>query len=221
MALVNDKKVTSDTLVHIFFLICIVALTASFLFLLGEVKKVKDSKIVTQDGAKTVVQQVNLSDIKDYVTEVVVSVLKSQTPTPTQKPTSAPVKTAATASSAKKTAYLNLNGTFTTTNTDWVDIAGTDTPINLEVDYGKDSYVDWDASIKTSSSGSKVFVRLYDATNKIAVNGSELESNDTTGVRVASGRLYFWRGQNIYRVQIKSLNGIDATFNGGRIKIVY
>ncbi|QQG41464.1 MAG: hypothetical protein HYV90_04895 [Candidatus Woesebacteria bacterium] len=221
MALVNGKKVTSDTLVHIFFLICIVALTASFLFLLGEVKKVKDNKITTQDGANTIAQQVDLNEIKDYVTQVVVSVLKSQTPTPVATQTPTPGKVVTATSSVKKTAYLNLNGTFTTTNTDWVDIAGTDTPINLETEYGKDSYVDWDASIKISSSGSKVFVRLYDTTNKIAVNGSELESNNTIGVRTASGRLYFWRGQNVYRVQIKSLNGAEATFNGGRVKIVY
>ena len=168
-----------------------------------------------------ILQQVNLNDIKDYVTQVIESVLKSQTPASTQTSTPIPVRVVSTTPFTKRTAYLNLNGTFTTKNTDWADIGGTDTPINLETEYGKDAYVDWDASINTSSSGSKVFVRLYDATNKIAVNGSELESNDTIGVRVASGRLYFWRGQNIYRVQIKSLNGADATFNGGRIKIVY
>lgn len=199
MALANNKKIPSDTLVHIFFLISLVALTVSFLFLLGEVKKVRDSKIDAQDETKTVIQP----------------------PAPSQTSIPAPVKVVAATPLAKRTTYLNLNGTFTTKNTDWVDIGGTDTPINLETEYGKDSYVDWDASINTSSSGSKVFIRLYDATHSIAVNGSDLESNSTTSVRVSSGRLYFWRGQNIYRVQIKSLNGADATFNGGRIKIVY
>ena len=121
----------------------------------------------------------------------------------------------------KRITYLNLNGSFTTASTDWTDIKSTDAWINLEAEYGDTAYVDWEAAIKTTSSGSKVFIRLYDATHSIAVNGSELESSSTTSTRVSSGRLYFWRGQNIYRVQIKSLNGLDAIFDGGRIKIVY
>jgi hypothetical protein len=127
----------------------------------------------------------------------------------------------ATPKPEKRITYLNLNGAFTTNSTDWTDIKSTDAWINLEGEYGKDAYVDWDAAINTGSSGSKVFVRLYDATHNIGVNGSDLESNSATSIRVASGRLYLWSGQNIYRVQIKSLNGVDATFDGGRIKIVY
>lgn len=207
---------SKDTLIHLFLMFCIGVLVLSFFFLFGEIKKVKETKIVTQGDTQTVVQQVDLKSVKDYVTEVVTSILKSQTPTPAPLPTST-----SRPAQAKRITYLNLNGTITTQNTDWTDIGGTDTPINLATEYGKDAYVDWDASIKTSSSGSKVFVRLYDETHNIAVNGSDLESNSTTSVRVSSGRLYLWQGQNTYRVQIKSLNGVDASFDGGRIKIVY
>lgn len=198
------KYKSSDALIHFFFLVCIAALVGGFLFVLKEVRGVKELKVGPAQ-------------------ETVVNMGRQNSPTPgvaVSKKANV-TNTAATAKSEKRISYLNLNGAFTTQNTDWTDIKSTDTLINLEGDYGKDAYVDWDAAINTSSSGSKVFVRLYDATHNIGVSGSDLESDSTVSVRVASGRLYLWRGQNIYRVQIKSLNGADATFEGGRIKIVY
>lgn len=198
------KYKNSDTLIHFFFLVCIAALVAGMLFTLKEIRVVKDQK--TRPGKEIIIKE----DQKVPPTPVVAvnkNVNVNYVP-PTPKP-------------QKRTTYLNLNGIFTTQNTGWTDIKSTDTFINLEADYGADAYVDWDAAVNTSSSGSKVFVRVYDATHSIGVSGSDLESNSTTSVRVASGRLYFWRGQNTYRVQIKSLNGADATFEGGRIKIVY
>lgn len=194
-----QKSKASDALVHFFFLVCIAALVGGFLFLLKEVKKVREQKV---EPTKT-----------EIVTKEVPAAF-----TPVPAPAPAVPKTIV---KEKKITYLNLNGSFTTTNTDWTDIKSTDAWINLEAEYGVDAYVDWEAAIKTASSGSKVFARLYDATHNIAVNGSEFESDSVTSTRVSSGRLYFWRGQNIYRVQIKSLNGLDATFEGGRIKIVY
>jgi len=199
-----QKYRSSDVLVHFFFLVCIAALVGGFLFMLKEIRGVKNQK--AEPGKEVIVKE-------------------SQKPLPTPETVvgkKANAKEAvATAKPEKKITYLNLNGASTIQSTDWTDIKSTDAWINLEGEYGVAAYVDWEAAIKTSSSGSKVFVRLYDATHNIAVNGSELESNSTVSVRVASGRLYFWRGQNIYRVQIKSLNGLDATFDGGRIKIVY
>lgn len=133
------------------------------------------------------------------------------------------VKTVSSANTTKQKryTYLNLNGVVTTQNTDWTDVTTTDVWINAEGEYGKDAYIDWEASVKVQSSGSRVYVRLYDVTHNIAVNSSELSSNSITSARVASGRLYLWAGQNLYRVQIRSLNGLDSSFDGGRIKIVY
>ena len=198
------KYKSSDALVHFFFLVCIAALVGGLLFVLKEVRGVKDQE--TGTGTEAVVQEGQKA---------------SPTPGTTVTKKLNPTSVAATATPEKRTTSLNLNGAFTTQNTDWTDIKSTDTWINLETEYGANAYVDWDAAINTSSSGSKVFVRLFDATHNIGVSGSDLESSSITSVRVASGRLYLWRGQNIYRVQIKSLNGADATFEGGRIKIVY
>lgn len=195
-----QKNKYSDFLIHLFLLVCIAFLVGGLLFSFKEIKGIKDRKV--EPNKVAVVQQNQESSPTPIAT------VKKTTPTATVK-------------SEKKISYLNLNGAFTTQSTDWVDIKSTDTWIDLENEYGKDVYVDWDAAINTASSGSKVFVRLYDVTHNIGVNGSDLESSATVGTRVASGRIYLWRGHNNYRVQIKSLNGIDATFSGGRIKIVY
>lgn len=196
------KYRNTEVPIHVFFLICIGILVAGYLFLLGEIKKVKEQKDSTAQ-------------------EVIV--YKDKTPLPTSSPREVVTtqKPFVTPKPEERITYLNLNGSFTTKSTDWTDVGSTDVLINLVDEYGANAYVDWDAAINTGSSGSKVFVRLYDVTHNIGVNGSDLETNSTTSTRVASGRLYLWRGQNTYRVQIKSLNGIDATFDGGRIKIVY
>lgn len=199
-----QKSKNSDTQIHFFFLACIAVLVGGFLFLLKEVMAIRNQK--PESAKETIIREV-----------------QKVFPTPEEafKKVENISKPAAASKSERLTTYLNLNGTYMTNSTEWTDIKSTDTWIDIENEFGKDAYVDWDAAVKTSSSGSKVLVRLFDATNNIAVSGSDLETNSTVSVRVASGRLYLWRGHNNYRVQIKSLNGIDATFDGGRIKIVY
>ena len=194
----------SDFYVHIFLLGCIGILVIGYLFLLNEVKKVKEKKIEPQN--ETIIQQ------------VISKIIETPTPTPV------PIKTVSPQPKKQETksvTYINLNGSFETTNTDWTDVTSTDASINLNADYGESAYVDWEATVNAKNSGNKIYVRLYDTTNKIAVNGSELSSETATNARVSSNRLYLWRGQNTYRVQIKSLNGQSVEFLSGKIKIVY
>jgi hypothetical protein len=67
-----------------------------------------------------------------------------------------------------------------------------------------------------------MFARLYDSTNKIAVSGSELTTiNNVSYQHVSSPQLALWRGRNLYKVQVKSLNGFEITYSGGKIKITY
>ena len=126
-----------------------------------------------------------------------------------------------TITSAKNTAYIPLGGPITTTSMDWVDATGTDTYIDLINDYGKKTWVSWEANLKIADGNGQAFARLYDATNKIAVNGSEVSVTSSTSTQVISGQLSMWAGRNLYRVQIKSLNSFVATFVSGRIKINY
>ena len=125
-------------------------------------------------------------------------------------------------SSSPKTTYISLGSTHTTTSTDWINIDDTKVYIDLEKDYGKSAKVSWEASLKVAHGNGKVFVRLYDDTNKIAVDFSEISTeNNSTFKQVSTGNLPFWRGRNLYVVQIKSLNSFEVTYSGGRIKISY
>lgn len=120
-----------------------------------------------------------------------------------------------------QTTYIPITGPITTTSTGWYDAPGTDFYLNI-ADYGKNAYATWEASLKVAHGNGSVYARLYDVTNKIAVNGSEVSvSNNSNLTQAYSGALNFWANNNLYRVQLKSLNGFEVTFGGGRLKIVY
>lgn len=122
---------------------------------------------------------------------------------------------------SRNTAYIPLVGPITTTSMAWVDASGTDVYIDLVNDYGKNTWVSWEANLKIADGNGQAFARLYDATHNIAVNGSEVSVTSGTSTQVISGQLSMWVGRNLYRVQLKSLNSFVATFASGRIKINY
>lgn len=133
--------------------------------------------------------------------------------------TPAPV---ATVKAKAQTAYIPINGPISTTSMDWQDAYGTEFYLDYNTDYGKTAYANWQAFLKVADGNGTAFARLYDVTNKIAVNGSEVQvSNNGELTQSISGALSFWSGNNQYRVQIKSLNGYATTFGSGRIKIIY
>lgn len=126
------------------------------------------------------------------------------------------------ASGQSKITYIPIAGSMTTTSMEWADAPGTDIYIDMVKDYGKVSWVDWEAVLKVDSGNGQAFARLYDVTHKIGVNGSEVSAKTATPSQAASsGNMSFWAGRNLYRVQIKSLNSYEVTFSGGRIKITH
>jgi hypothetical protein len=68
--------------------------------------------------------------------------------------------------------------------------------------------------------GNKVYARLYDVTNKRAVDFSELWSDSGTSEFKRSVDLAIWRGNNLYRVQAKSSTGTPAYLDSPRLKII-
>ncbi len=121
---------------------------------------------------------------------------------------------------SKGTDYISMGTSGTTTNTDWVDVEATAVYIDLENDYGADATVSWEASLKVAHGNGKAFARLYDDTNKIAVDFSELTTeNNVEFTQKTTGNLPFWKGRNLYKVQIKSLNSFEVTYSGGKIKV--
>lgn len=150
----------------------------------------------------------------------------TSTPTPTDRPTSTPTPVKAPSSTSKtpekssQTTYIPLGGSGSTTAIDWTDLANTGVYIKAS-DYGTGPYITWEAFLKIKDANGETFARLYDATNNIAVVGSEISTKSGVFTQVSSGKLQFWAGNNLYRVQVKSLNSREAFFDNGRVKINY
>lgn len=132
------------------------------------------------------------------------------------------VETKVPSTSGQQTAYVPLGTTTTTTSTDWVDVADSKVYINLVNDYGESATVSWEGSLKVAHGNGQAFARLFDETHGIAVDGSEISTTDNSDYKtVSTGDLAFWRGLNLYKVQVKSLNSFEVTYSGGKIKVRY
>jgi hypothetical protein len=120
----------------------------------------------------------------------------------------------------KTTSYIPMGSTYTTTSMDWYTLNDTEIYIDVLNDYGSDAVVSWEASLTVAHGNGQAFARLWDDTNKIAVNGSELTTvNNPSYFLVSSGTIPFWRGRNLYKIQIRSLNSFEISITGAKIKI--
>jgi hypothetical protein len=140
------------------------------------------------------------------------------------KQTATPIKTIEKVttnqpSSLPQTIYIPLGGGGTTTSRDWADVGNAAIYFDLK-DYSNFSEAHFEVFIKVLNGNGKVFARLYDATNSIGVQGSDVEANGENFTLVSSDKLNFWQGKNLYRIQIKSLNGYQAAVDSGRIKLI-
>ena len=207
------------TLVYINFVLTLVLIVAVvWLFIFQKPKEIVTQSV--QDTANNIFDKCGedcklqidkkISESISTISGSTKEIVKTVTITP------APTKTKA------QTAYIPIVGPITTTSSDWYDAPGTEFYLDYNTDYGKTAYADWQAFLKVADGNGTVYARLYDITNKIGVNGSEvLVSNKGDLTQVISGKLNFWAGNNQYRVQLKSLNKFEVTFGSGRVKIIY
>lgn len=115
--------------------------------------------------------------------------------------------------------YIPVGTDFSSTAVDWTDVKGGEVYIDI-ADYGLSPTFSWDVSLKIANASGEARTRLFDVTNGIAVSGSELSVASSDYTTVSSGDLPFWRGRNLYRVQIKSTTSQSVSFASGRIKVV-
>lgn len=203
------------TLVYLNFILTLI-LIGGFVWLFAYQKP---SELVTQ----TLPQYIDQcgESCKKQITDSISEALSTISATPMEVVKTVTI-TPAPAKSKTQTAYIPILGPITSTSTDWYDAPGTEFYLNFNTDYGKSAYANWDASLKIKDGNGTAFARLYDVTNKIAVNGSEVAvKNNGNLTQTISGGLSLWAGNNLYRVQLKSLNGFEITFGGGRVKIIY
>lgn len=123
---------------------------------------------------------------------------------------------------ATQTSYVPLGSTTSSTSTDWYTVDAASAYIDLQNDFSSEAYVTFEASLKVQHGNGQSFARLWDDTNKIAVVGSEISTvGNSNFEHVKSGQLFLWNGNNSYKVQVKSLNGFEATVSDAKVKIVY
>lgn len=115
--------------------------------------------------------------------------------------------------------YIPLGGGGSTTSKDWADVGNAEVWLNID-DYPNLDRAYFEGFIKVKHGNGKAYARLYDVTHGIGVQGGEISTSSENYTLVESGSLSFWKGKNLYRVQIKSLNGYEASFDSGRIKII-
>ena len=116
-------------------------------------------------------------------------------------------------------AYVTIPGSGRSNLFSWQDLTGTEFYFD-KADYPGLVEVYFEANISLLNGNGRADVRLFDATHGIGVQGGEVESNSQTAAIKTSGKLNFWSGKNLYRIQAKTLTADTTIYNYGRLRIV-
>jgi len=115
--------------------------------------------------------------------------------------------------------YIPLGGGGSTTSRDWADVGNAEIWLDIN-DYSNLDRAYFEGFVRVKHGNGRAFARLYDVTHTIGVQGGEIYTDNESFTLVESGSLTFWQGKNLYRVQVKSLNGYEAFYDSGRIKLI-
>jgi len=121
---------------------------------------------------------------------------------------------------AKTISYLPLGNGGTTTNQTWSAISGSNFSFDLS-DYPTGTKIYWQGNIKSVYGNSRCYTRLYDKSNFRSVDYSEQSSSQIVFENLTSQPLSIWRGNNQYRLETKSLNGIECQLESPKLIIKY
>lgn len=212
----------------VFFLGIVPGILGSYYFygqlqsLTSRVNALENQKSTTSPSTPAASGEKTTIDLSSYASLKDLEILKTELSANNTKETVITQKVITEQAKSKSTDVIPLDGTSTATSTDWVTLEGTAVYVDVENDYGKDAYITWSASLKVAHGNGQAFARLYDATHNIAVDGSELTTvNNADFQTKESSALPLWRGNNLYKVQVKSLNSFEITYSSGKIKVVY
>ena len=122
-------------------------------------------------------------------------------------------------SKIRTVSYLPLSTGGQTMNRDWTNLSGTDLYLDTH-DYPGLIEIYFEANIHLFNGNGQAFVRLFDDTHGVGVQGSEISTAFQKDTAVVSGKLSFYQGKNLIKVQAKSLTADTAIFTSGRLKII-
>ena len=115
---------------------------------------------------------------------------------------------------------IPISASGTTTSTEWTDVAGSEISFN-KINYKGFKKLYFQANLGSDAGDRKAFARLYDATNGVGIQGSDVFSSSTTLAFVQSGEINPFGGELKVRVQIKGLNGNLVSISNPRIVVKY
>lgn len=104
--------------------------------------------------------------------------------------------------SSVKEYYVPL-GSGTNTTNDWADVSGASAYVDT-ASYGKLKKVTFEATISQPVSSQKVWVRLYNTTDKHPVWFSEVSTDNAGPILLISPSVTLDTGNKLYQVQMKS-----------------
>lgn len=114
--------------------------------------------------------------------------------------------------------YIPLVASAANTKTDWTDIVPSEFYFDLS-SYPGAKAVRFTGFLRAVNATGPVYVRLYDVTNKRGVDNSDFSTSSDTFQRFESAALSIWRGNNLYRLQLKSPNGTEAQLSEAKLKV--
>jgi hypothetical protein len=119
----------------------------------------------------------------------------------------------------KRTTYLPIPGSGSVLDTNWTDILGTDFYFSTADFPGlKEAY--FEANFRLFNGNGLAFLRLFDVTHGVELWGSQIQTSSQPFITLSSGNITFRPGNNLLRVQAKSLTADTTVFNSGRLKII-
>ncbi len=154
--------------------------------------------------------------IEDKVNSLAVSLMVTPAPAPTGE--TVIINKTAPRQKTRTVSYVTIPGNGSSTANDWQDLTGTDFYFD-KADYPGLVSVYFEANMKLFNGNGMAYVRLFDVTHGIGVQGSETNTNSQTDSLLSSGQMTFWAGKNLIRVQAKTLTADTTIYNYGRLKI--
>lgn len=140
-------------------------------------------------------------------------------PTASPVPTDKPITTSSPRRKVRNISYLPISTGGSTLSNDWVSLAGTQFYFD-KADYPGLIEIYFEVNAHLFNGNGTAFVRLYDDNHGIGVQGSDVQTNNQADTAVVSGKVSFYSGKNLVKVQLKSLTADTAVFTSGRLRIV-
>jgi len=117
-----------------------------------------------------------------------------------------------------KVVYIPLVASASNTNTNWTDVIPSEFYFDL-ASYPGAKTVRFTGYLRAVHATGPVYVRLYDVSNNRGVDNSDFSTSSNTSQRFESAALSIWRGNNLYRVQLRSPTATEAQLSEVKLKV--